>query len=78
MMYNPHFFTTVLTGGLLYLGPETIMPLASILAALIGFALIAWRYIVNFFKKAFKFVQVRIFHKTPEEPVYVEAQEDSQ
>jgi hypothetical protein len=28
---------------LLYLGPETIMPLASILAAVLGFLLIFWR-----------------------------------
>ena len=34
---------------LLYLGPETIMPLASVIAAVLGFLLIFWRYIVNFF-----------------------------
>ena len=34
-----------------YLGPESIMPLASILAAVVGFILIFWRYIVKFFKK---------------------------
>jgi hypothetical protein len=39
---------------LMYLGPESIMPLASILAAVIGFLLIFWRSIFNFFKKIFK------------------------
>ena len=35
----------------LYLSPDTIMPLASILAAVLGFLLIFWRVVVNFFKK---------------------------
>ena len=39
---------------LLYLGPESIMPIASIIAALLGFLLIFWRMIVNFIKKIFK------------------------
>jgi hypothetical protein len=39
---------------LLYLGPESIMPIASIIAALLGFVLIFWRWIINFFKKLFK------------------------
>lgn len=39
---------------LMYLGPETIMPLASILAAVLGFLLIFWRFIVNSIKKIFK------------------------
>jgi hypothetical protein len=39
--------------GLLYLGPESIMPLASILAAVVGFLLLFWRVIVNFVKKIF-------------------------
>lgn len=40
--------------GIFYLGPETIMPLASILAAVVGISLIFWRFIVNFIKKLFK------------------------
>lgn len=39
---------------LAYLGPETVMPLASILATIIGALLIGWRFIVGFFKKIFK------------------------
>lgn len=38
-------------GPIFYLGPETIMPLASILAAVAGFLLIFWRAIVNTVKK---------------------------
>ena len=38
---------------LLYLGPETIMPLASMLGAVIGFLLIFWRLLLKPFKKVF-------------------------
>ena len=34
-----------------YLGPETLMPLASILAAVVGFFLMFWRVIFKFTKK---------------------------
>lgn len=34
-----------------YLGPETLMPLASILAAIAGFFLMFWRVIFKFVKK---------------------------
>jgi hypothetical protein len=37
-----------------YLGPETLMPLASILAAIAGFFLIFWRLIAKFTKKAYR------------------------
>mgnify|MGYP003429085608 CR=1 FL=1 len=40
--------------GLGYLGPETLMPLASILAAIAGFFLMFWRVIVKFVKKAYR------------------------
>jgi hypothetical protein len=39
---------------LAYLGPETIMPIASIIATIVGILLFAWRYIINFFKKIFR------------------------
>lgn len=57
---------------LLYLGPETVMPLASILAALVGILLIGWRYIVNFLKQAFKFIRAKIRHEPVEQAVVVE------
>jgi hypothetical protein len=37
-----------------YLGPETLMPLASILAAIAGFFLIFWRLIVKFIKAMYR------------------------
>jgi hypothetical protein len=39
---------------LFYLGPETIMPLASILATIVGVLLIGWRFFIGIFKKIFK------------------------
>lgn len=44
----------VVKAPLAYLGPESIMPLASILAAVVGFLLIFWRYIARFLKKIFR------------------------
>lgn len=46
----------------LYLGPETIMPVASILASIIGFFLVFWRLIVRFIKRL-----IRIIRRMPEE-----------
>lgn len=40
-----------------YLGPETLMPLASILAAIAGFFLIFWRLIVKFFRTLYRKVR---------------------
>ena len=60
---------------LLYLGPETIMPLASILAAVLGFVLIFWRWIVNFIKKIFrrsKGEEIEAQAETTEPEIYVD------
>ena len=35
----------------LYIGPETILPLASFLAALVGILLMFWRWVVGIFRK---------------------------
>ena len=40
--------------GLGYLGPETLMPLASILAGIAGFFLMFWRVIAKFVKKTYR------------------------
>ena len=40
-----------------YLGPETLMPLASILAAIVGFFLMFWRVIFKFFKTVYRKVR---------------------
>jgi hypothetical protein len=37
-----------------YLGPDTLLPLASVLAAIAGFFLIFWRLIVRFFKTIYR------------------------
>ena len=41
---------------LLYLGPDSMLPLASILAAVAGFFLIFWRYITRYVKKFFRWI----------------------
>jgi hypothetical protein len=41
---------------LLYLGPDSILPLASILAAVAGFFLIFWRYIQKSIKKFVRWI----------------------
>jgi hypothetical protein len=37
-----------------YLGPDTLLPLASILAAIAGFFLIFWRLILKFIKSMYR------------------------
>jgi hypothetical protein len=37
-----------------YLGPDTLMPLASVLAAIAGFFLMFWRVIFKFTKKTYR------------------------
>jgi hypothetical protein len=52
-MFLPFDFLSGLTSGMLYLGPETMMPLVSFLAAALGIILIFWRYIFRFIKRIF-------------------------
>jgi len=52
-MFLPLDLFSGLTSGLLYLGPETMMPLVSFLAAALGILLIFWRYIFRFIKRIF-------------------------
>ena len=49
-------FFQSLTTGVLYLGPETVMPLASIIAAVVGFLLIFWRLLLRPFKKIYRLI----------------------
>ena len=44
---------------LLYLGPETMMPLGSFLAASIGILLVFWRHVVTLVSSSFN----RVFHR---------------
>lgn len=40
----------------MYVGPETLMPLASVLATVAGVALMFWRKTVGIFRAAFRFI----------------------
>lgn len=44
---------SIVASGLSYIGPETVMPLATFLASIIGILLIFWRLIVRTIKKLF-------------------------
>lgn len=46
----------------MYIGPETLMPLASVVAAVAGVAMMFWRRVVAFFKSGWSRA-VRIFAK---------------
>jgi hypothetical protein len=59
--------------GLGYLGPETLMPLASVLAAIAGFFLMFWRLIVKFVKKT-----VRKLRGLPDEQLPPEVEESDE
>jgi hypothetical protein len=38
---------------LAYIGPDVLLPFASVLAGILGIVMIGWRYIVNGLRKAF-------------------------
>jgi hypothetical protein len=40
----------------LYVGPETILPLTSFLAAAVGVLLMFWRYVVGLIRRAWRFL----------------------
>ena len=48
----------------MYIGPETLMPLASVLAAITGFLMLFWRKTVSVFKSSVEFVS-RAFRRSP-------------
>lgn len=64
---NQLFFSLIqgLTSNLLYLGPETIMPLASIIAAIVGVILIFWRFILKSVKNFFRLITGKGSEDTP-------------
>jgi hypothetical protein len=71
--FPPSFSLNILTGGLLYLGPDTIMPIASAIAAIIGILLIFWRAIFTRAKKLIRIGISKITGKPIVEPEYVDA-----
>lgn len=52
---------------LAYLGPETIMPLTSGIAAILGVMLMFWGYLVRIIKKPFQVLFARKVVNQPEE-----------
>ncbi len=49
-------YPDILTGlFFLYIGPETILPLTSFIAAIVGFFLMFWRWVVGSCKRCMKF-----------------------
>lgn len=48
---------------LLYFGPETIMPITSVLAAAVGMVLIFWRHIITTVRNSFRklFIKKEVF-----------------
>ena len=53
-------FVQFLTTGVLYLGPETVMPLASIIAAVVGFLLIFWSLLLRPIKKIYRLIMSKV------------------
>ncbi len=43
-----------------YMGPQTVMPIASFIAALIGIILVTWRFLIKLVRKVFSL----LFHRT--------------
>lgn len=66
----------IFTNGIMYLGPESIMPLASAIAAIIGIILIFWRAIFSRAKKIVRLGIAKITGKPIVEPEYVDAGEE--
>jgi hypothetical protein len=58
-----------------YLGPDTALPLASILAVLAGFFLLFWRIIVKFIKRVYRSVR-GLPPEVPPEPELEDSPED--
>lgn len=48
-----------------YLGPNTVLPLASILAAVVGLLLIAPRYFIGLIRKGFRRAMQVVRRETP-------------
>lgn len=65
---QPAWALNILTGGLLYLGPNTVLPIATTIATVLGFILIFWRLILKGLLKPFRFVYSRVTGKPMVEP----------
>lgn len=56
-----------------YLGPETMLPVASAFAAIVGAVLVCWRWIIGFVMKAYRLVFRRSNETESEEVDHEEA-----
>lgn len=65
---QPAWVLNLLAGGVLYLGPNTVLPIATTLATVIGFILIFWRVILKGITKPFRFVYSKVTHKPMDVP----------
>jgi TRAP-type C4-dicarboxylate transport system permease small subunit len=52
----------------LYLGPETVLPLASIVATIVGIVLIFWRSLFKLIRKPFKRLSRKQESQEPQDP----------
>jgi hypothetical protein len=55
-LIQPGHAERILPFLVLYVGPETILPLTSALAAIVGFLLIVWRHVLALFGKAWRLI----------------------
>ena len=62
---------------LLYLGPETIMPLASVIGVVVGFLLVFWRLLLKPFKKIAQFGSNKDSKPSTSDPSSAELQSDT-
>lgn len=68
---------SALTTGVLYLGPESAMPIATFLAVIIGFLLLFWRLMLKAIKKPFKYIYNKITGENTNDSDSIEYLEDT-
>jgi hypothetical protein len=76
MIQISNLLITSFTSGLMYLGPESIMPIASVLAAIIGVILILWRYLIGIIKRAYKYLYHKITRTPVPEPIIIDLDDE--
>ena len=66
LFHITHRRSYMFTPIFLYLGPDTILPLGSAIAAIVGLILIFWRFIVGFIRRFFYKITGRTIEETPD------------
>ncbi len=60
MVETPLAWSALLGASMLaYLGPETVMPVTSLLAAIVGFLLLAWQRVIHWIRAPFAWLSSR-------------------